>query len=195
VFRLFGTVYKFVYRLVIYGDRQKDACSQWQWSKEISWLRYKATTRSHDTHEVPLIGSVVRMTVMVHRQLDLSKSFGVDSVFKVGLLSVEPTLTGRGVQDLFNCRLPAELYIATYSMVFVFESGKTLPGRSVVCLAATTPCPLRPYNLLGSLDKHCIYNIPQTAISTSSLLCNVQGSTETSVCLQIVLNINGTGVQ
>jgi hypothetical protein len=62
------------------------------------WLRYKATPRSLVTDEDPLIGSVVRMTVMVHRQLDLFKYLGVDTIFKVGLLSVEPTYTGRGMQ-------------------------------------------------------------------------------------------------
>jgi hypothetical protein len=96
---------------------------------------------------------------------------------------------------LFNCRFPAELCIATYNMVFDFQSGTILPGRSVVCLAAITPSRLRPYNLLGSLDVNSICKIPPTAISTSLLLCNVQDRTETPVCLQIVLNNNGTWVQ
>ena len=38
------------------------------------------------------------MTVMVHRQLDVFKAPGVDTIFEVGLLSVEPTHTGRGMQ-------------------------------------------------------------------------------------------------
>jgi len=38
------------------------------------------------------------MIVMVHRQLDLFKAFGVDTIFELGLLSVEPTHTGRGMQ-------------------------------------------------------------------------------------------------
>jgi hypothetical protein len=38
------------------------------------------------------------MTVTVHRKLDLFKAFGVDTIFEVGLLSVEPTHTGRGMQ-------------------------------------------------------------------------------------------------
>jgi hypothetical protein len=57
----------------------------------------KATSRSFVTDEDPLIGSVVRMIVMVHRQLDLFKALGVDKIFEVGLLSVEPTHTGRGM--------------------------------------------------------------------------------------------------
>ena len=50
------------------------------------------------TDEDPLIGNVVRMTVTVHRQLDLFKALGIDTIFEVGLLSVEPTHTGRGMQ-------------------------------------------------------------------------------------------------
>jgi hypothetical protein len=38
------------------------------------------------------------MTVTVHRQLDLFKALGVDTIYEVGLLSVEPTHTGRGMQ-------------------------------------------------------------------------------------------------
>jgi len=38
------------------------------------------------------------MTVTVHRQLYLFKALGVDTIFKVGLLSVEPKHTVRGVQ-------------------------------------------------------------------------------------------------
>jgi len=97
VFCSVGAVYKFVCRLVIYGDRQKDGWNQWQWSKENSSLRYKATTRSLVKNEYPLIGNVVRMTITVHRQLDFFKSLGVDTIFKVGLLSVDPKHTGRGV--------------------------------------------------------------------------------------------------
>jgi hypothetical protein len=97
--------------------------------------------------------------------------------------------------DMFNCRLTTELFIASYNMIFVFGSSTILPVNSVVCLAATTPCRLRPYNLLGSLDIHCIYNIPQTAISSSLLLYNVQRRTDTSVCLQIMLNNIGTWMQ
>ena len=92
VFCSVGAVYKFVCRLVIYGDRQKDGWNQWQWSKENS------TSRSLVTDEDPLIASIVRMTVTVHRQLDLFKALGVDTIFEVGLLSVEPTHTGRGMQ-------------------------------------------------------------------------------------------------
>jgi hypothetical protein len=72
------------------------------------------------------------------------------------------------------------------------ESGMTLPDRSVVNLAATTPCRLRLCTVLGSLDIHSICNIPRTAISTSSLFCNVQNTIDTSVCLEIMLNSNGT---
>jgi hypothetical protein len=38
------------------------------------------------------------MTVMVHQQLDLFKALGLDTIYEVGLLSVEPTHTGRGMQ-------------------------------------------------------------------------------------------------
>jgi hypothetical protein len=131
------------------------------------------------------------MTVTVHRQLDLFKALGVDSIGGWTAVCGAYTHSER-YADLFNCRLPAELCIATYNMVFVLESGTTLPVRSVVSLAATTPCRLRPCAVLGSLDIHCIYNIPRTAISTSSLLCNVQNTIDTSVCLQIMLNNNGT---
>ena len=73
-----------------------------------------------------------------------------------------------------------------------FESGTTLPDRTVLSLEATTPCRLQLCTVLGSLDIHCICNITRTAISTSSLLCNVQNTIDTSVCLQIMLNSNGT---
>jgi hypothetical protein len=98
VFWLFGAVYKFVCKLVIYGDRQKDGCNQWQKCKENSSLRNIATTRSLVKNEEPLIVSVLRMTVTVHRQLDLFYPLGVDTILELGLLSVEPTHTGRGVQ-------------------------------------------------------------------------------------------------
>ena len=56
-------------------------------------------TKLHQVpYEDPLIGNKVRMTVMVHRQLDLFKALAVDTVLEVGLLSVEPTHTGRGMQ-------------------------------------------------------------------------------------------------
>ena len=46
-----------------------------------------------------------------------------------------------------------------------FDSGMTLPGRSIVSLAATTPCRLQLCTVLGSLDIHCICNNTRTAIS------------------------------
>jgi hypothetical protein len=46
--------------------------------------------------EDPLIANVVRMLITVHRQLDLFEAFGLDTLFEVGLVSVEPTHTGRG---------------------------------------------------------------------------------------------------
>jgi len=49
-------------------------------------------------NEYPLIVSVLRMIVTVHRQPDLFKALGVNTVLEVGLLSVEPTYTVRGVQ-------------------------------------------------------------------------------------------------
>jgi len=97
--------------------------------------------------------------------------------------------------DLFSCRLPAELCIATYNMVIVFERGKTRPVLSVVRLAATTPCRLQLCTVLERSASHCIWNIPRTVISTSSLLYNLQDKIDTSVCLQIMLNNNGTWVQ
>ena len=42
------------------------------------------------------------MTVVVHRQLDLFKALGLDTIFEVGLLSVEPTHTGRGEQTYYK---------------------------------------------------------------------------------------------
>jgi len=131
------------------------------------------------------------MTLTVHRQLYLFTPLADYTIFEFVLLCVEPTHRDR-YADLFNFRLQAELCIATYNMVSVFESGTSLSGRSVVSLAATTPCRLRPFTLLGNLDIHCICNIPRSAISTSSLLCNVQNTIDTSVCLQIMLNNNGT---
>jgi hypothetical protein len=65
---------------------------------ENSLLRNKSTTRSLVTHEETLIATVLRMTVTDHRQLDLFKALGVDTILELGLLSVEPTHTGRGVQ-------------------------------------------------------------------------------------------------
>ncbi|XP_023715533.1 uncharacterized protein LOC111868792 isoform X1 [Cryptotermes secundus] len=47
--------------------------------------------------EDPLIANVVRMLITVHRQLDLFEALGVDTIFEVGLVSVEPTHTGRGL--------------------------------------------------------------------------------------------------
>ena len=38
------------------------------------------------------------MIAMVHRQLDLFKTLGVETIFELGMLSVEPTHTGRGMQ-------------------------------------------------------------------------------------------------
>ena len=61
-------------------------------------LRDKAMTLSFVIDEDPLIGNVMRMILSVHRQLDLFKSLGVDTIYEVGLLSVEPTHTGRGMQ-------------------------------------------------------------------------------------------------
>jgi hypothetical protein len=50
------------------------------------------------TDEDPLNASVLRMVITVHRQLDLFKALGVDTIFELGMLSVEPTHTGRGMQ-------------------------------------------------------------------------------------------------
>jgi GNAT superfamily N-acetyltransferase len=47
--------------------------------------------------EDPLIGNVLRMITMVHKQLDLFKALRVDTIFELGMLSVEPTHTGRGL--------------------------------------------------------------------------------------------------
>jgi hypothetical protein len=52
--------------------------------------------------EDPLIANVVRMLVTVHRQLDLFKALGVDTLFEVGLVSVEPTHTGRGENTCYE---------------------------------------------------------------------------------------------
>jgi hypothetical protein len=57
----------------------------------------KATSWSFVIDEDPLIANVVRMMLMVHRQLDLFKALGVDTIFELGMLSVEPTHTGRGM--------------------------------------------------------------------------------------------------
>jgi hypothetical protein len=46
--------------------------------------------------EDPLIASVVRMLITVHRQLNLFEALGVDTIFELGLISVEPTHKGRG---------------------------------------------------------------------------------------------------
>jgi hypothetical protein len=48
------------------------------------------------TAEDPLIANVVRMLITVHRQLDLFEAVGIDTFFEVGLVSVEPTHTGKG---------------------------------------------------------------------------------------------------
>ena len=61
------------------------------------WLRYNATTMSLVKNEEPVIGSVLRMAVLIHRQLDLFKLLEL-TIFEVGLLSVEPTHTVRGMQ-------------------------------------------------------------------------------------------------
>lgn len=47
--------------------------------------------------EDPLIANVVRMLVTVHRHLDLFEAVGLDTLFEVGLVSVEPTHTGKGL--------------------------------------------------------------------------------------------------
>jgi hypothetical protein len=54
------------------------------------------------TAEDPLIANVTRMLVIVHRQLDLFEAFGVDTCFEVGMLSVEPTHTGRGENTCYE---------------------------------------------------------------------------------------------
>ena len=59
---------------------------------------YISASRSFVTDEDPLIGNVLRMTLTVHRQLDLFKTLGVETIYEVGLLSVEPTHTRRGMQ-------------------------------------------------------------------------------------------------
>ena len=58
----------------------------------------KSTSRSLVTDEDPLIGNVLRMITMVHKQLDLFKALRIDTIFELGMLSVEPTHTGRGMQ-------------------------------------------------------------------------------------------------
>jgi hypothetical protein len=55
------------------------------------------------TAEDPLIASVVRMLITVHQQLNLFEELGVDTIFEVGLLSVEPTHTGRGEKICYEC--------------------------------------------------------------------------------------------
>ena len=79
-------------RLVIYAD-QPVATKQGK-----LLFTKKVTSQSLVTDEDPLIGNVLRMTVTVHRQLDLFKVLGVDTIFELGMLSVEPTHTGRGMQ-------------------------------------------------------------------------------------------------
>jgi hypothetical protein len=147
VFCLVGAVYKLVCRLFIYGDQQKDGWNQWQWRKGNSWLRYKATTRSLVKNEVSLIGCVLRMTVTFHLQLDLYKSLGVDSIFKVGLLSVEPKHTGRGVGTciLVAYRLNYIWLLTTYSCFWMWHvtawparcepsSDHAVPTAAVYCV-------------------------------------------------------------
>ena len=127
---LVGALYKFVCKLVIYGDQQKDGWNQWQWKEWNSSLRYKATTRSLVKNEDPLIASVMSMTVTVHRQLKIFKAFGVDTIFKVGLLSVEPTGTVRGTQTclIAGYRLNYLSLLTTYNC-FLKWHGTAWPFR------------------------------------------------------------------
>jgi len=97
-FCLVGAAYKFVCRLVIYVDQQKDGRNQRQRSKGSSCLRQNATSISLVTDEVPLFGNVLRMIATVHRQLDLFKALGLDTILELGMVSVKPTHTGRGMQ-------------------------------------------------------------------------------------------------
>ena len=164
-------MYKFVCRVVIYGDQKKGGWNQWQWSKGISWLRHKLTSRSLVTDEDPLIGNVLRMTITVHCQLDLFKALGVDTIYELGMLSVEPTHTGRGMQTCLilvyrrNC---VSLLTIRYLYLKVArhclavpswaQQGPAIPAAAVYCVR----------DLI-----YCICNIPRTAISTSSSLCTV----------------------
>ena len=154
-FCLVGAVYKFVCGVVMYGDEQKDGWNLWQWSKGNSNWQYSA----HDSKGSPPAGP-------------LQISWSWHNIWGWTAVCGAYTDTER-YAVLLNYRLPAELCIATHSSVCVFESGKTLPGRSVVSLAATTLCRLQLCTVLGSSASHCTYNIPRTAISTSSLFCTV----------------------
>jgi len=58
----------------------------------------KTTSRSLVTDEDPLIGNALRMIAMVHRQLDLFKALGVETIFELVRMSVEPTHRGTGMQ-------------------------------------------------------------------------------------------------
>jgi hypothetical protein len=55
------------------------------------------------TAEDPLLASILRMFITVHHQLNLFEALGVDTIFEVGLLSVEPTHTGRGEKTCYEC--------------------------------------------------------------------------------------------
>ena len=59
---------------------------------------YRAASRSFVADDDPLNGNILRIIAMVHRQLDLFKALGVETIFELGMLSVEPTHTGRGMQ-------------------------------------------------------------------------------------------------
>jgi len=59
------------------------------------------------------------MILTVHRQLDLFKVLGVDTIFELGLLSVEPTHTGRGMQ---NCSVAGywRNYVSLLNIWYLF---------------------------------------------------------------------------
>jgi len=62
------------------------------------------------------------MTVTVHRQLDLFTALAVDTIFEVGLLSVEPTYTGRGVQTCLMAGSQLN-YVSLLTIWYVFFRG------------------------------------------------------------------------
>ena len=168
---LFRAVYKFVCKTVIHGDQQKGGWNLWQWRKENSWYRYEPTSLSLVTDEDPLIGNVLRMTVTACRKLDFSK-VGLDTIIELGMLSVEPTHTGRGMQTclIAGYRWNYVLLLAIWYLVWKLHdtawpfrcepsSDHAVPTAAVYCV--------------GSLDIHCICNVPRTVISNSSTLYSV----------------------
>jgi hypothetical protein len=56
------------------------------------------------------------MLITVHRQLDLFEAVGIDTFFEVGLVSVEPTHTGRGESTCYEWerKLKSKLKVEVY---------------------------------------------------------------------------------